>query len=903
MLYRFKLLVLLLLAVSSTSSLAMDRVRQESRINETRNVFGATGKGVTLIMVDRGIDWRHPDFINDDGTTRIKYILDMGNQNNWCTNQNPAPIEITESEINAALAGQGNLDHRDAVGHGTVSMGIAAGNGRAAANGKYRGVAPEADLVVVKFTSEGAAAHDGEAAETSFVACFDEALDWIDEKIDELGQPAVALGNFGTQFGPMDGTSPLSRKIDQVFGLDRPGRIWVEGVGDEGDKDNHAGGDFSNAADTVIPFNVTQSGFYVISLWYDGALPAEISVDLANGTTVGPVTQGSIVTQSGISIQHQVPGNEFYPWTSTSGDGSVFISLNGITGSGSVRIRSTVPGTGRFDAYGSFTDNLVFTDKLVPGRIADIAATKTAIVLGAYVNKTEYVDIDGITRVVDQEGFVDQAWTGSSQGPTRDGRMGIDIMLPGHNLIASYGTTSIFATGRFNLVEDGEGFYGRQGAVSGAAPILEGAVALMLQIDPTLTARKARDIIRETAVRDSETGPTPNTTWGYGKMDVYAAATEVLGQARTPRLVAPMADLNNNGAQELAVVQITDENAIRTRVSDTSSGATLGNYTFFSKAWLRPEVFVIPDAAPGDTAALAVFANRAADDLPGIQIKRALDGSAIRNIFPWSTAWKVLGVDVVPGAAANGRFAVATLAVRKADGLQGIELRDPADGSRIKIIYPLGFGWTPQQFVVMTVNGQPALATLNTRDADGLAIVQIRDVATGDLIRNVFPLGLGWSPLEMRRVPDLNGNGAEEVAVRMTRDADGLEIIQIRDGLTNDLISNVYPIGAGSGAWRTQQFLVLDQGGSTELAIISSRDSDGQMLLQTRNALTAAIGRNTFFLGTPWRFDFALFALDDFNGNGVQEAGVLTENRSNRSRLVQIRDLSNGAVLRNIAEN
>ncbi len=885
-----------------TPAYGMDRVRGETRSDDATNVFGATGKGVTLIMVDRGVDWTHPDFINEDGTTRIKYILDMTGQSG-CSPMNSAPVEYSESQINTALSGGTTLNTRDAVGHGTVSLGIAAANGRAFANGKYRGIAPEADLIVVKYTSEGAPAHGNQAAETGFVACFDEAMDWIDEKIDELGQPAVALGNFGTQYGPIDGTSSVSRKIDQIFGLDRPGRIWVEGVGDEGDKDNHAGGSYTNTADSLIPFSLADTATYRMSIWYDGNFPAEITIELADGTTVGPVTQGNFANQNGIFIQHYVPGTEFYAWNSTSGDGSAVIDVGGFAGTGNIRIRSTVPGTGTFDAYGSFTDNLVFTDKLVPGRLANIASTNSAITLGAYVNKVNYNDIDGIPRTVDTEGLVDQVWSGSSQGPTRDGRLGVDVMLPGHNLFTSFGATSYWSTFRFNLVEDGGGFYGRQGAVSGAAPILQGAVALMLELNPELTARQARNIIRETSVRDSETGITPNTQWGYGKMDVYAAAMEAVAQARAPRLVAVVPDLNNNGADEVAAIQVNDSASIRVRLSDAQSGATLGNYTFFSKAWVRPQVFTIPDGATGNTPSLAVLARRKSDNLPGIQIKDAQSGALLRNVFPWSSAWKVLGVDVVPGVGANGRHGIAVLAERRSDGLQGVELRDPADGSRIKIIYPLGFGWTPSQLGVMRVNGESAVAVLNTRDTDGLAIVQVRDVATGGLIKNVFPLGIGWSPQEMKIVEDLNNNGADEIAVRMTRDVDGLELIQIRDGQTNTLISNVYPIGAGSGAWRTQQFAPVSINGVIELGILSTRDSDGQMLLQTKNALTSVVGRNTFYLGNPWRFDFALATLRDFSGNNASELAVLTENRSNKSRLLQVRDMSTGAVIRNISEN
>lgn len=81
--------------------------------------------------------------------------------------------------------------------------------------------------------SEGAPAHDGQPAETPFQGCIDEALDWLDEKIDLLGQPCVALIDSGTQWGPIDGTSAVSRKIDEVFGLDRPGRVDASPSGDD----------------------------------------------------------------------------------------------------------------------------------------------------------------------------------------------------------------------------------------------------------------------------------------------------------------------------------------------------------------------------------------------------------------------------------------------------------------------------------------------------------------------------------------------------------------------------------------------------------------------------------------------------------------------------------------------
>ena len=102
-----------------------DVARTQTRADQAIQKYGVSGKGVTVAILDRGIDWTHPDFIRPDGKTRIKWLLDMTGQNQ-CEGS-PAPIEYTEAQINAALAGGSTIDSRDAVGHGTVTAGIAAG--------------------------------------------------------------------------------------------------------------------------------------------------------------------------------------------------------------------------------------------------------------------------------------------------------------------------------------------------------------------------------------------------------------------------------------------------------------------------------------------------------------------------------------------------------------------------------------------------------------------------------------------------------------------------------------------------------------------------------------------------------------------------------------------------------
>ena len=538
------ILVLLLVSVATTEALSgrsgspgegnlYFRMFLPTALNNTdtggQDSPDPTGAGVTVVILDRGIDWRHPDFLNPDGSTRIKWILDMSGQTNWCAPGQPAPVEYSEDDINAALRGEITLPHRDAVGHGTATAGMAVGNGSALPGAPYAGVATEADLVIVKLTSEGTPAHGSVPAEAPINGCLDDALDWVDEKIEALGQPAVALWNAGTQWGPIDGASAASRKIAELFGPDRPGRVWVAPSGDEGSLHNHAGGQFASGSATELSFNKLTSTTSYLTAWYSGEAPANVSIRLSNGTVVGPVGPGQSVNENGVTIVQYTPGNEFYPWTSTSGDRAVWISIDGHAGQGAFLIQGASAAEGRFDLYGDLlgheplTPSIEFLDMLAPGRLNDVSATEGAIVVGVHVVRDHYVDIDGVQRDFSHEGETGDLWLKSSGGPTRDGRDVMAITAAGQNAFASLAQDSYWSILRSNLPLGGEGHYVRFGGTSAAAPIVVGTVALMLELNPDLTADEVRGILQDTATSDAFTGPVPNDDWGYGKLDIAAA--------------------------------------------------------------------------------------------------------------------------------------------------------------------------------------------------------------------------------------------------------------------------------------------------------------------------------------------------------------------------------------------
>jgi len=491
--------------------------------------YGLNGKGVSIIIIDRGIDWRHPDFKNPDGTTRIKWMLDQSGQS-LCDVNNPDPIEYSEADINNALFNGAQLPFRDAIGHGTSTAGLAAGNGNAFADGRYSAPASHSDLIIVKQTSEGAPSINGLPAEPFFNACYDQALDWANEKAMSLNQPAVGIINSGVQWGAMDGTSALSRKVMEFFPLDRPGWVMVEGTGDEGGTASHASIEFDNTGDAIVNIQLDSTATVDFGIWYSGNRPAEISVEMDDGATLGPVQPGGNLTVNNITIINYEAGGVFYPWTSDTDDRTVFVRITNHATSGKIRIKGISPGTGNAHLYIANSPTSSFSDHLVAGTLTDIASTPSVVVVANHVLRTHWIDIQGIQRSVTNQGAIGDRWIGSAEGPTRDGRLAVDISSPGENVFAPLGRDSVWSTALFNQVLDGGGWYTRASAVSASAPIAVGAVAMLLQVDPRLTAGEIKTLLKASAVQDTFTGEVPNTSWGSGKLDIHAAVQMTLAQ-------------------------------------------------------------------------------------------------------------------------------------------------------------------------------------------------------------------------------------------------------------------------------------------------------------------------------------------------------------------------------------
>lgn len=510
-----------------------DNLRSETRLDQVYQQYGLDGEGVIVAMIERGIDYTHPDFIDANGKTRIAYIYDMLNSSGANAPGNPYDVGtiFTRAQIDAALTAGTPLGSTDRFGHGTACTGIAAGDGSGMAGAPYRGAAPGATIIAVKVTHDAFPATGSLAGQAGFYnpVFLPIAIQFVKDKSIELGLPVVALANLGSIGGPTDGSSEISRAME-AFG-DGPGRVFICGSGDDG-------GNLNRAADTLAQGEVSElmikkaaAGNLRLEVWYSGDDRLGVSITRPNGASTGALftpannTTSSIQNLSGIMYYHR--GSEVDFVGSDNGQRQIMIDISADTGTYIVHLTGNTIVDGTYFASlnpSVFYNENRFLNHIYPkASINDFASAFNILVPTDYVFDTTYTDLDGIQRNRGGQGAIGDLWIGSSAGPTLDGRLGVDIAVPGELSFGAYSPDTYYSQFRFNMAQGSNGLYGLQNAVSGAAPTLVGVVALMLEVNPMLTTEEVRTILHETARSDAFTGTTPNPSWGYGKLDAFAA--------------------------------------------------------------------------------------------------------------------------------------------------------------------------------------------------------------------------------------------------------------------------------------------------------------------------------------------------------------------------------------------
>lgn len=260
--------------------------RQVSCIDIVQDMpLSLRGKGTLIGIVDSGIDYENAEFRNEDGTTRIVSLWDQS------VNGRPpagylAGTEYTREQIDAALATEDKEVRRqmvktsDVSGHGTAVAGIAAGNGRGSEGRRFRGAAPEAELIIVKM---GAPREGGFPRTTELMR----GVDYIVRKAVEFRRPVAINISFGNTYGSHDGTSLVERFLNDIADMWK--NVICIGSGNEGASAGHVSGKVRRQIFETVELAVQQrEPALSIQIWKSYVDEMGVSVISPSGRQAGP---------------------------------------------------------------------------------------------------------------------------------------------------------------------------------------------------------------------------------------------------------------------------------------------------------------------------------------------------------------------------------------------------------------------------------------------------------------------------------------------------------------------------------------------------------------------------------------------------------------------------------------
>ncbi|MCL5028992.1 MAG: S8 family serine peptidase [Bacteroidetes bacterium] len=190
----------------SRNIIGVDRLRSDQQITTRNGGLPVSGKGVTVLVNDTGIDGTHADL--QYGTHVIQNVLATINLN---AESSLLPVTYQENIPNTDLTG----------GHGTHVAGTVGGTG-AKSNGKYQGVAPGANLIGY-----------GSGAEL-FVL---DALGGFDYALTHQFQYGIRIvtNSWGTSAAPFDPNDPVNVATKMCY--DR-GMVITFAAGNDGPAEN-----------------------------------------------------------------------------------------------------------------------------------------------------------------------------------------------------------------------------------------------------------------------------------------------------------------------------------------------------------------------------------------------------------------------------------------------------------------------------------------------------------------------------------------------------------------------------------------------------------------------------------------------------------------------------------------
>ncbi|MGL5151910.1 MAG: S8 family peptidase [Clostridium sp.] len=473
------------------------------------------GKGTLIGIVDTGIDYTNQEFIKEDGTTRIISIWDQGVEPVDVVNGLELGVEYKMEKINEALRLKKDggdpytiVPVKDEIGHGTMVAGISAGRG---INPGLKGVAPQADLVIVKLQQISEPIKKIAAISKLDVPAYEEidvvvGVRYLSKIAKDLKRPITIIIPLGSNNGGHDGTSVLEDQIDTTSKL--IGSVCVTGVGNEGDTDTHTEGKFDKSGDIkVIELKVGKNQKDLnFSIWCQKPDRVLISVVSPSGEVVNKLQPKMDKYESYKFIYE---GTKMYVKyilpDSINGDEIINLRFNGLReGIWQIRVHGEYVVDGRYwswlpqrkllDDETKFLNPSQYTTLMLP-------CTSEQVIATAYYNQSNNATV-----------------IESGRGYSRDNSI-----------------TPSISTGGINapIIRPG-GQIGVSSGSSVATAVLGGVCSLLLQwgiVDGNLPKMYAvaikSYIIRGARKRSGDI--YPNKEWGYGMLDIEGVFGAIRG--------------------------------------------------------------------------------------------------------------------------------------------------------------------------------------------------------------------------------------------------------------------------------------------------------------------------------------------------------------------------------------
>ena len=437
--------------------------------------LGLTGRGVLIGFVDSGLDLTHPEFLGEDGNSRVTALWDMTAEGT------PPPGFRRGAAFSGAEIAAGLVTSTDQSGHGTAAAAIAAGR---------RGAAPGASIAAVKL---------GSSRTTDVMR----GVKYLLDQAEARGMPCVVNLSYGTNCGSHWGQTLFESYIDQS--AQRGRSVVVCAAGNEGSGAHHFQGRMTEGGIVDAEFIVsTRREQVYLSLWKSFADEAAFELILPNGQTTGPLTEGSRFLRFGsirVSVFYGVP-------THYSASQEVLIYMDaaagGLNGLWKLRCYGKKISDGRFNVWlptmEEVTDRTAFLQPEPDLTITLPATALFPISVGGFRPETETIS------PFSGRGVQDCA-----------GRSLLDLAAPAEGILSAK------AGGGYDV------FTG----TSMAAPFVSGAAALMMEWgivqgnDLFLYNQRVKAFLCKGAVR-SPYMSYPNPQWGYGRLNLCGTMNELV---------------------------------------------------------------------------------------------------------------------------------------------------------------------------------------------------------------------------------------------------------------------------------------------------------------------------------------------------------------------------------------